>query len=95
MALRRQGRRRMSYFVYIIWSDKLKKFYAGSTQDLANRISEHNKGEAKFTSKGIPWVLIWNIEVETKLEAVRQELRIKKRGIKRFLDEFSGGSSAR
>jgi putative endonuclease len=48
----------MSYFVYIIWIDKLKKFYAGSTQDLANRINEHNKGEAKFTSKGIPWVLI-------------------------------------
>jgi hypothetical protein len=28
-------------------------------------------------------------------KGVRQELRIKKRGIKRFLDEFSGGSSAR
>jgi putative endonuclease len=84
----------MSYFVYILWSDRLQKFYVGSTQDIENRIKEHNSGEAKFTSKGKPWILVWKIELENRLEAVRLELKIKKRGIRRFLED-SGGSSAR
>ncbi|MCZ2459726.1 MAG: GIY-YIG nuclease family protein [Chitinophagales bacterium] len=85
----------MCYYVYILWSEKLGKFYVGSTKDVENRLREHNKGESKFTSKGIPWVLVWQESVETNSEAVGLEMRIKKRGIKRFLEGFSGGSSAR
>ncbi len=85
----------MSYYVYIIWSEKLNKFYVGSTQDLENRLSEHNNGEDNFTSKGVPWKLIWNIESENRAEAVRLENKIKKRGIKRFLENNSGSSAGR
>ena len=74
----------MSYFVYIIWSEKLKRFYVGSTQDVENRLKEHNCGEGSFTSKGIPWQMIWNTELKDRSEAVGLENKIKKRGIKRF-----------
>jgi len=74
----------MNYFVYIIWSEKLNKFYVGSTQDIENRLKEHNNREGNFTSKGVPWKMIWNIKSDDRIEAVRLETRIKKRGIKRF-----------
>ena len=85
----------MTYFVYIIWSEKLKQFYVGSTQDIENRLREHNLGEGNFTSKGIPWKMTWNTELKDRGEAVRLENKIKKRGIKRFLNDNSGSSAGR
>ncbi len=85
----------MSYFVYIIWSEKLSRFYVGSTQNLKNRLDEHNCGEGNFTSKGIPWKLIWTTELEKRADVVELENRIKKRGIKRFLENNSGSSAGR
>ena len=77
----------MGYFVYILWSEKITKYYVGSTQDVVNRINEHNKGESKFTSKGVPWILVWETMLNNRSEAVRLENKIKKRGAKRFLED--------
>ena len=75
----------MSYKVYILWSESLEKYYVGSTNDLEDRVYRHNSGQGKFTSKGMPWELVWNYECVNRSEAVRMENTIKKRGIKRFL----------
>jgi putative endonuclease len=77
----------MSYQVYIIFSQKLVKYYAGHTADLDKRIADHNSGKADFTSKGIPWKLIHTFECNGKSEAVQLETSIKKRGIKRYLQD--------
>jgi putative endonuclease len=75
------------YFVYILHSSVLDKYYVGSTEDLSNRLLEHNRGKGNFTSKGVPWILIHSIGCETRSEAIRLELKIKKRGIKRYLQD--------
>ncbi|MBU6158687.1 MAG: GIY-YIG nuclease family protein [Bacteroidetes bacterium] len=85
----------MSYSVYILWSASLSKYYVGCTQDLENRLKEHQSGEGNFTKKGIPWDLVWTNVLDSRSEALSLEQRIKKRGIKRFLENNSGGSSAR
>lgn len=36
------------YYVYILWSSKSKIFYSGYTENLRNRIGEHNKGLSKL-----------------------------------------------
>ena len=77
----------MDYRVYILWSDVLQKFYIGSTNDLNDRLYRHNSGQSKFTSKGIPWKLIYYFSCNNRIEAVRLENKIKKRGIKRFLED--------
>jgi putative endonuclease len=41
--------------VYVIWSEKLKKRYIGSTEDVDKRLNQHNSGKTPFTSRGIPW----------------------------------------
>ena len=74
-------------FVYILYSDKIKKYYVGCTNNLENRIYQHNNGQGKFTKKGNPWRLVANFELESRSEAVRLELKIKKRGIERYLQD--------
>ena len=77
----------MKFKVYILWSESIQKFYVGFTKDIEDRLNRHNKGYEKFTSTGIPWILIWNFDCCDRIESVRLETKIKKRGIKRFLED--------
>jgi len=73
--------------VYIIRSLKTHRYYVGSTQDVHNRLREHNSGECTSTRTGIPWELVWTETLDTRSSAVRRERQIKSRGIGRFLNE--------
>jgi putative endonuclease len=81
----------MECVVYILWSESLGKFYVGSTGNLEKRFIRHNKGQEKFTAKGIPWQLIWSNNYNSRSEAYGEEIRIKKRGINRFLIDVGIG----
>ena len=70
----------MTYFVYLIGSNKKSKFitYAGYTNNLRKRLSQHNSGKgAKFT-RGRKWKLIYYEKYQTKSEAILRECYIKK-----------------
>ena len=77
----------MDYVVYILWSVSIQKFYIGQTQDLENRLREHNAGEGRFTRLGRPWVLVYQQACGSRTEAIMLEKRIKARGAKRFLSD--------
>jgi putative endonuclease len=79
----------MKFAVYILFSSSLQKFYTGQTHDLQNRLEEHNSGKTPSIKKGIPWKLVWSLEVESRSEAMKWEIKIKSRGAKRFLEDLS------
>ena len=79
----------MSHFVYILFSESSGRYYIGHTQNIENRLFEHNSGEGNFTSKYAPWILVWSKSMNSKGEAIRLENKIKKRGAKRFLNDNS------
>ena len=74
--------------VYIIYSHTLKKFYVGHAKDVEKRLVQHNSGKGNFTSKGVPWILIIQINCINRSEAVLLELKVKKRGIGRYLADI-------
>jgi putative endonuclease len=76
------------FTVYILFSASKSQYYSGHTSDLARRLIEHNSGKTTSTKTGKPWRLIWTAEVATRTEAVMLEIRIKKRGANRFLEDF-------
>ena len=78
----------MNYYVYIIYSERLQKFYIGISKDLEKRLDAHMKGISHYTKKASDWELIWNIILPTKKETLILERRIKKRGAKRYLDDI-------
>jgi putative endonuclease len=47
------------YFVYIIKSQKDSTFYTGLTDNVKERIIQHNNGESNYTKSRIPWGLVW------------------------------------
>lgn len=65
------------YYVYIIFSDKLKRRYIGFSTDLKSRIKEHNQGKCISTSKGKPWKLIYYEAFVSEKDARREELFLK------------------
>ena len=82
----------MKIIVYILYSESTLKYYTGYTQDLANRLAEHNSGETISIRKGIPWKIIWTAELSSRAEAMKLESKIKKRGAKRFIEDLSRGA---
>ena len=42
------------YTVYILHSSTLQKYYVGQTQNIDNRLIEHNAGETQSLRTGIP-----------------------------------------
>jgi len=77
----------MKYYVYIIFSEKLNKYYTGFTENIETRVDQHNNGISKFTSRGIPWILVFYFEVDSVQKARTLEREIKGRGAKRFLED--------
>ncbi|MBL0146624.1 MAG: GIY-YIG nuclease family protein [Chitinophagaceae bacterium] len=78
----------MPSYLYILFSQKLNKYYIGSTPDLDRRLIEHNRGKEKFTSTGIPWILVYK-EVFTELkEARKRELFVKKQKSRKFIEKM-------
>ena len=76
------------FYVYILQSQTTRKYYVGSTQDVNNRLREHNHGESLSTRAGRPWEVVHREEFETRAEAARRERQIKARGIGRYLQSL-------
>lgn len=68
----------MSWFVYILRSDKDGDLYKGITEDIQRRLEEHNSEKSKFTSSKTPWQLVYHKEMLNKREAIIEEKRLKK-----------------
>lgn len=61
------------WYVYILRSEKNNSIYIGLTNDLKQRLHEHNKGESPSTKFGIPWELEAYVAVNTPEKARRLE----------------------
>ena len=70
----------MSFFVYMILSKHKDKHvsYVGYTNNIKNRIQLHNTSKgAKFT-KGKKWRLIYFKKYQNKVDAMKNEYKLKK-----------------
>ncbi|WP_319585085.1 GIY-YIG nuclease family protein [uncultured Pseudodesulfovibrio sp.] len=73
-----------------------KSLYCGITNNLDKRVAAHNAGTAsKYTRAHLPVSLAASVEVESKSEALKLELAIKKlparQKIDRLLDHATSG----
>ena len=67
----------MTYSTYILrCSDN--SYYIGHTQDLGKRLIRHKRGEIRFTKSRLPVKIALVEQYNTRGEAVKRELQIKK-----------------
>lgn len=66
------------YFVYMLVCGD-ESIYCGYTNDLEARLSAHNSGKgAKYTKSRLPVQMVYHESFETKSEALKREVAIKK-----------------
>ncbi len=70
---------------YILYSEKLDKYYVGSSFDKDERLKRHNHSAEKFTSTGIPWVIVYFEEFTELKDARKREREIKKMKSRKYI----------
>lgn len=78
----------MSYFGYILQSDKKGAYYTGQTDNVVERLKEHNRGEERATKFCRPWRLIYRKEFVTRSEAVKRERYVKSRKSRFYIERL-------
>jgi len=78
----------MSYFVYILNSEKLDKYYIGSSHNPEKRLHYHNIGKKGWTKSGTPRKMVYTKEFPEKQTARKIENYIKKQKSSEFIISF-------
>ena len=65
------------YFVYIIKSIKDNSKYTGMTNNIRNRLKQHNEGLSSYTKGHRPWKLMWFCIFPNKTKAEKFEKYLK------------------
>ena len=65
------------FYTYVLRSLKNNRLYIGSTNNLAKRLEEHNFGKSTYTKLTRPFILLYQEEYLSRVEAVRRELFLK------------------
>ncbi len=67
----------MRYFLYILKSKSIDKFYVGISQNPERRLEYHNSFEKGFTSRYRPWEIVFTLMFPSKEDAAKMEKKIK------------------
>jgi putative endonuclease len=66
------------YYIYVLFSEGLKKYYTGSSSDPFKRLISHNDPRNRgWTKSGAPWSLIYTEKLQSKKEALIKEKWLK------------------
>ena len=76
------------FFLYILQSQRNRKYYVGTTKDTKGRLNQHNRGVGKSTRSSRPWRLIYTEEYNSRSEAVGREKRIKNQKSRSYIENL-------
>ena len=74
------------FCVYILQSEKDNSYYVGHSDNLDRRIEEHNREKNKYTRNKTPWKLAYGEFFNSRSEAMRREMEIKKKKRKNYIE---------
>ena len=76
------------FIVYALKSINRNYIYVGLTNDIERRFEQHQKGQNKTTSPYKPFVLIYQENFLTRIEARKREIYLKAGSGKEFLKQL-------
>jgi len=68
------------YYFYVLKSTKDSELYFGDTEDLKNRLMQHNSGKVPSTRLKTPYILVYYEAYHSQSDAKHREYSIKLRG---------------
>jgi len=79
------------FFVYILYSKSLDRYYTGHTHCIIDRLNRHNSGRSKATKGGIPWEIMHTESFKTKSDAYKRERVIKAKKSRKDVEKLIAG----
>jgi putative endonuclease len=67
----------MNYYVYIAYSETLDNYCVGYTDDLKERLKQHNKSVRGCSSAASDWMIVYQEKCTSRQDAHKRELEIK------------------
>jgi putative endonuclease len=67
----------MSFYVYILRSQRTNRYYIGQTRNVEQRLTYHQANYSKSLKNRGPWELVYCEEHATRAAAVQRERQIK------------------
>ena len=61
------------FYTYILKSEKNGSYYYGSTQDIEQRLRNHNSGKVRYTKGHMPYKVHYFEVYQTRKESMRRE----------------------
>ncbi|MBL7895164.1 MAG: GIY-YIG nuclease family protein [Bacteroidia bacterium] len=81
------------FYVYILYSEKVNRYYVGYSENPEKRLEErHNKGAVKATKGGIPYVIKSKKLFSSEIEAIQEESRIKRMKSRKYIESLINGN---
>ena len=78
----------MPFYTYIIYSASLDQYYTGHSEILEERLFRHTNSGSKATKKVHDWKLVYTESFETRSEAYRREMEIKKKKSRQYIERL-------
>ncbi len=66
-----------TYFVYVLWSARARRFYIGISEDPQRRLEQHNQSGRGWSARYAPWRLVYSEQHSDYTAAKRRELKLK------------------
>ena len=77
-------------YVYVLYSEKLKRFYTGSCADIKERMTHHSEKKYinSFTAKADDWVLYYSHGGLSQNQSRQVERHIKRMRSKKYMENL-------
>lgn len=77
------------YYVYILYSESIDRYYTGVTYSPELRLSRHLLKLSRFTKQADDWKLVKTFEFSTRSEAMQYERKIKSMKSRNYIEQIS------
>ena len=79
------------YYVYILYSAYLDKYYVGYTSDISGRLRRHLSNHKGFTGSAPDWKVVYTESYPSKEAAYLRERQIKKWKSRKMIEKIIKG----
>ena len=80
------------YYVYILYSKALDRYYIGYCKDVVSRLSKHLSNHIGYTGRAKDWEVVYQEPYEDKRSAMCREREIKGWKSRRMLERLMNNS---
>jgi len=73
------------FYIYIIYSKDVDKYYVGQTDNIEERLVFHNSGISKYTSIANDWILVHAESLIQGIKRFEEKMKLKRKKAENIL----------